>query len=309
MSARPDADLHSAIYRGQVMHQRLRPLRHRLQYRMFTLLLDIDELSALHARLRWFSIGRFNLFSFRPSDHGDGTAKDVPGLRAHIDARLALAGLPIGGGVRLLAMPRILGYAFNPLSVWFCDAPDGSLRAIVYEVNNTFGERHSYLIEVDEAQRDAPLIEQRSGKCLYVSPFLGMALQYRFRIEPPRERLSIGISVHETRGEGAGDTEGAAVLNARLDANRAPLTDGALLRLLVTHPLLTLKVVVGIHWEALRLWLKGAKLHERPAAPRHPMTVVRSGGSIRPDPTRPEPTRPEPTRPEPTDSSEATSHA
>jgi len=279
MSTRPDADLHSAIYRGQVMHQRLRPLRHRLQYRMFTLLLDLDELPALDARLRWFSVGRFNLFSFRPSDHGDGTAGDVPALRAHVDTRLALAGLPTGGAIRLLAMPRLLGYAFNPLSVWFCHAPEGPLRAIVYEVNNTFGERHSYLIEVDEAQRAAPVVEQRSGKQLYVSPFLGMALEYRFRIEPPRERLSIGVSVHDS-----GD--GAAVLNARLDAARAPLTDGALLRLLVTHPLLTLKVVVGIHWEALRLWLKGARLHERPAAPDRPMTIVRADASTPIETTR-----------------------
>ena len=279
MSTRPDADLHAAIYRGRVMHQRLKPLRHRLQYRMFTLLLDIDELPALDARLQCFSVGRFNLFSFRPDDHGDGTAKDVPALRAQVDARLALAGLPIGGAVRLLAMPRILGYAVNPLSVWFCHAPDGPLRAIVYEVNNTFGERHSYLLGGDEAQRDGPLVEQCSGKRLYVSPFLGVALEYRFRIEPPRERLSIGVSVHDS-----GD--GSAVLNARLDAARTPLTDGALLRLLVTHPLLTLKVVAGIHWEALRLWLKGARLHDRPAAPDCPMTVIRADGSTPIDTTR-----------------------
>ncbi|WP_431261685.1 DUF1365 domain-containing protein [Roseateles chitinivorans] len=316
MSRRPDADLHSAIYRGQVMHQRLRPLKHRLQYRMFTLLLDLDELPALHARLRWFSVGRFNLFSFRPSDHGDGTATDVPGLRAHIDARLALAGLPIGGAIRLLAMPRLLGYAFNPLSVWFCHAPHGPLRAIVYEVNNTFGERHSYLIEVDESQREAAVVEQRSGKQLYVSPFLGMALEYRFRIAPPRERLSIGVSVHENGGDTGGDTSGdggsdggdvsAAILNARLDAARAPLSDGALLRLLVTHPLLTLKVVVGIHWEALRLWLKGARLHQRPAAPQHPMTIVRSSGPTRPEPAHTAHTTQ--TAP-PADPSKATSHA
>ncbi|WP_431046611.1 DUF1365 domain-containing protein [Roseateles sp. L2-2] len=295
MSRRPDEDLHSAIYRGQVMHQRLRPLRHRLQYRMFTLLLDLDELPALDARLRWFSVGRFNLFSFRPSDHGDGTARDVPALRAHVDARLALAGLPIGGAIRLLAMPRLFGYAFNPLSVWFCHAPDGPLRAIVYEVNNTFGERHSYLIEVDEAQREAAVVQQRSGKQLYVSPFLGMALEYRFRIEPPRERLSIGVSVHDGGagatgvGSDAVGVEGSTVLNARLDATHAPLTDGALLRLLVTHPLLTLKVVVGIHWEALRLWLKGARLHERPAAPDRPMTIIRADGAIRTESNRVEP--------------------
>jgi uncharacterized protein len=260
----------SALYRGQVMHQRLRPLRHRLAYRVYSLLLDLDELPALDARLRWFSVGRFNLFSFRPSDHGDGTASDAAGLRAHIEAQLRQAGLPTGGAVRLLALPRLLGYAFNPLSVWFCDAPDGALQAIVYEVNNTFGERHSYLIEVDADQRRAHRVEQRSSKRLFVSPFLGMALHYRFRIEPPRERLSVGVSVHD-------DADGAAVLNARLDAARTPLTDAALLRAFFGYPLLTLKVIAAIHWEALRLWLKGARLHQRPPAPEQPVTVVRPG--------------------------------
>lgn len=287
--------MNSAIYRGRVMHQRLRPLRHRLSYGMFMLLLDLDEVQALDARLRWFSVGRFNLFSFRPADHGDGQAKDVAGLRAQVQARLSEAGLPIGGAIRLLTMPRLLGYAFNPLSVWFCDAPDGRLQTIVYEVNNTFGQRHSYLIEVEPGQRDAALIEQRSDKRLYVSPFLGMALRYRFRIEPPhadRPGMSLGITVEDTGAPeaakrsseigdvvgdaaDAADAAGAAVLHARLGARRVPLTDAGLARLLVSYPLLTLKVIVGIHWEALRLWLKGARLHDRPAAPKQPMTVVR----------------------------------
>lgn len=252
----------TAVYRGRVMHQRLRPLRHRLSYRVFSLLLDIDELPALDARLRWFSVGRFNLFSFRPSDYGDGSARDGAGLRAQIEARLAQAGLPGGGAIRLLTMPRLFGYAFNPLSVWFCEAPgepSGRLQAIVYEVNNTFGERHSYVIPVDAAQAGTDVIEQRCDKQLFVSPFLGMALEYRFRIAPPGERVSIGIGVHDEAGD--------AVLHARLEGERAPMTDARLLGLLVTHPLLTLKVVAGIHWEALRLWLKGARLHARPTAP------------------------------------------
>jgi uncharacterized protein len=259
--------MNSALYTGQVMHQRLKPLRHRLSYRVFTLLLDLDEIDTLAARLRWLSVGHFNLFSFRPADHGDGSAATVAGLRAHIEARLREAGLPTGGPVRLLTMPRILGYAFNPLSIWFCHAPGGALRAIVYEVNNTFGDRHSYLIEV-EAQPDGQ-VRQRCDKQMFVSPFLGMALHYRFRITPPGEQLGVGISVHDSEGEAS------AVLNARLDAQRRALTDGALLRAFVGHPLLTLKVIAGIHWEALRLWLKGARLHTRPAAPAQPLTVVR----------------------------------
>lgn len=301
------APFRSAIYRGRVMHQRLRPLKHRLSYRMFSLLLDIDELPALHAGLRWFSVGRFNLFSFRPSDHGDGTATDGAGLRRHIEARLAEAGLPAGGAIRLLTLPRLFGYAFNPLSVWFCDGPEGGLQALVYEVNNTFGQRHSYLIPVHPAQRQAAWVTQRCDKQLYVSPFMGMAMHYRFRVAPPGETLSIGVSVHhdsvrdveagraahaqidEAPGDGgaprteggasaASDPEvGACALHAQLDASRQPLGDPALLKLLISHPLLTVKVMVGIHWEALRLWIKGARLHERPAAPEHPLTIVRSG--------------------------------
>ncbi|OWQ84476.1 hypothetical protein CDN99_24365 [Roseateles aquatilis] len=278
------------------MHQRLRPMRHRLAYRVFSMLLDVDELAALDRRLRWFSVGQFNLFSFRPGDHGDGSASDGAGLRSQLEARLREAGLPGGGTIRLLAMPRILGYAFNPLSVWFCDAPggDGRLQAIVYEVNNTFGDRHSYLIPVDEPREDrgrTRLVEQRCDKQLFVSPFLGMDLHYRFRIEPPQDRLSIGISVHPGCGVGHGaDGRGddgcgeGPVLHARLEAARSPITDAALLRVFITHPLLTLKVVGGIHWEALRLWLKGARLNRRPAAPSAPLTVVRPS-----DPTCPRP--------------------
>lgn len=268
MSQAQDVSGASAIYRGEVMHQRLRPMRHRLQYRLFTLLLDLDELPDLDRRLRWFSIGRFNLFSFRPSDHGDGQAPDVATLRAQMDAHLARAGLPTGGPMRLLTMPRLLGYAFNPLSVWFCHAPDGDLRAIIYEVNNTFGQRHSYLAEVAPEQRQARTVQQRCDKQLYVSPFLGMDLHYRFRIDPPREQLSLGISVHD-------NADGAPVLNARHDARRVPLTDRGLLSLLVAYPLLTLKVIVGIHWEALRLWIKGARLHDRGQPPQPPLTIVR----------------------------------
>jgi len=260
--------LASGVYGGHVMHQRLRPLRHRLRYGLFMLLLDLDELPTLHQRLRWFSIGRFNLFSFRPQDHGDGTATDVPALRLQVERQLSQAGLPLGGAIRLLTLPRLLGYAFNPLSVWFCERPDGGLQAIVYEVNNTFGQRHSYLIEVAPGQRDAAVVTQRCDKQFFVSPFLGMDLHYRFRVAPPKGAVSLGVSVH-------GNADDAAVLNARFDGVRQPLTDRRLLTLLFTHPLLTLKVVAGIHWEALRLWFKGARLHRRPEPPPAAMTVVR----------------------------------
>ena len=260
-AASPGAEARgSALYVGTVMHRRLRPRSHHLRYRVYHLLIDIDELDALSRRLRLFSVGRFNLFSVHPKDHGDGSGAD---LRAQTEARLRAAGLPVGGAIRLLTMPRVLGHAFNPLSVWFCDAPNGVLQAIVYEVNNTFGERHSYLIPVVDA--GTPVIAQACEKAMYVSPFISTEMSYRFRVEPPAARLSVGVSVHDVDG---------VLLNTRLDAERRPLSDASLLRVFASHPLVTLKVVAAIHWEALRLWLKGTPLQARPRAPADTLTIV-----------------------------------
>ena len=253
--------MNSALYTGVVTHQRLRPLKHGLRYRVFSLLVDLDELPALAARLRLLSLDRFNLFSIHLRDHGAGEAE---GPRAHVERQLQAIGLATGGAIRLLAMPRILGYAFNPLSVYFCHHPAGSLQAILYEVNNTFGERHSYLIEVAPEQ-DQNWIVQHCAKKLHVSPFMALDMHYQFRIRPPGEDLSIGVQARDADGP---------MLLARFAAQRRPLSDGALLRAFCTHPLLTLKVVAAIHWEALRLWRKGARLHRRPPAPEQAVSLV-----------------------------------
>ncbi|MDM0068757.1 DUF1365 family protein [Variovorax sp. J31P207] len=255
----------SALYVGSVMHQRLRPVRHRLDYRLFSLLLDLDELADLDRRLRLFSLDRFNLFSLHQADYGDGR-----GLRAHVERQLAAAGLPIGGPIRLLSMPRILGHAFNPLSVYFCLRPDGVLQAILYEVNNTFGERHGYLIPVDEAEARGERIRQQCDKRFHVSPFLGLEMRYDFRVTPPRAdraTLALGVSASD---------EGGALLHAHLEAQRRPLGDAALLRVFFTHPLLTLKVVAGIHWEAAKLFMRGLRLHARPAPPATPVSITKA---------------------------------
>jgi DUF1365 family protein len=257
----------SALYSGWVTHQRLRPQRHRLRYRVFSLLLDIDELPALAQRLRLFSLNRFNLFSLHERDYGDGSSP----LREHVDRELRAAGLPAGGAVHLLTMPRILGYAFNPLNVYFCHAVDGGLRAILYEVNNTFGERHSYLIEVPgDGRRDGPIV-QRCAKQLHVSPFMPLSgMHYDFRITAPRPaspRLHIGVEASDA---------GGSLLQAGFVARRQTLSDRALAKTLLTHPLLTLRVMAAIHWEALRLLAKGLRIIPKPAPPAHPITVVRN---------------------------------
>lgn len=250
----------SALYVGSVIHVRLKPRRRRLSYRLFSLLVDLDELDALDRRLRLFSLNRFNLCSLFERDYGAGE----PGpLKAYVERLLIAAGLaPDGGAVRLLTMPRVLGYAFNPLSVYFCHRRDGSLLAILYEVSNTFGQRHSYLIPVAPGQ--AAPYRQTAEKHFYVSPFMDMDLTYSFRVESPAEGVRLAILARD--GEGP-------VLSAVQAARRRALTDAGLARVLLTHPLLTLKVIAGIHWEALWIWAKGIGLRPRPPAPESPVTV------------------------------------
>jgi DUF1365 family protein len=251
---------HSAIYVGSVAHRRLAPRPHALRYRVFWLLLDLDELPAIAAKLRLFSYNRRNLFSFHDTDHGDGSNTR---LRTQIERCLAAAGVEISGGaVRVLCMPRTLGFSFNPLSIYFCHRADGALAAVIYEVHNTFGERHSYLIPTD---KPAGVVHQRCRKTFYVSPFMDMEMSYEFRVHPPGERIAVAI-----RGNGA---EGP-LINACLVGARQDLTDLALLRAFFAVPAVTLKVIAAIHWEALRLWLKGLRLRPRPQKLDRMITIV-----------------------------------
>jgi DUF1365 family protein len=259
----------SALYAGTVMHQRLRPRRHRLSYRVFTLLLDLDDIDRLAKRLKLFSRNRFNLFSFHDRDYGAGTAEP---LRRQVERNMLAAGVePDGGPIRLLTMPRMLGYAFNPLSVYFCYRRSGALTGILYEVNNTFHERHSYMIAVPESTTGAGgrEIRQECPKEFYVSPFLDIDMTYAFRVVPPARRLGIAIHGHDAQGP---------VIVATLFAERSALSDWGLALAFATYPLLTLKVIAGIHWEALRLWLKGIRLRTHPQPPSRAVTVGRPSG-------------------------------
>jgi DUF1365 family protein len=240
----------SGLYVGSVLHHRLRPRPHRLRQRAFWMLIDLDEIDTLDRKLWLFSHNRCNATSFHDADHGDSSP--LP-LRGEIDRLLAGAGLATGGAIQLLCMPRVLGYGFNPLSIYFCHDRSGALAVIVYQVHNTFGERHSYLIPVDGgASAD---VRQRCAKTFYVSPFIAMDMTYDFHVGAPNERLTVAIRVADRDG---------MLMVAALAGMRRPLTDGALLRLLFSHPLLTLKVTAAIHWHALRLWWKGIPLYPRP---------------------------------------------
>jgi DUF1365 family protein len=254
----------SCLYFGRVTHKRLRPFGHRLAYRVFSLYLDLEELPALSRRLRLFSHNRWNLFSFFDRDHG---ARDGAALRPWLEDRLAEAGIDLqGGAVRLLCFPRLLGYVFNPLTIWFCYHASGRLAAVLYEVRNTFGEKHGYLIAVDPARAPGAPILQSCDKGFYVSPFIGMTATYHFRLAEPDERLS--VLIRQTTSEGD-------LLVASQTGRRRHLDDTTLLRAFLKYPLMTLKVIAGIHWHAFRLWRKGAGIVPRPPEPDQAVTLVR----------------------------------
>lgn len=248
------------LYAGEVMHQRLRPFRHRFVYRVFSLLLDLDRLDELRARLWLLGIERPALLSFRARDHGprDGTP-----LRRWVESELQRAGLSLRPArILLLSYPRILGYVFNPLSVYYCYDARGRLGAVIHEVKNTFGGQHAYVLPVAPDQAAGAPVRQSCTKDFYVSPFIEMAARYRFKLTPPGERLAIVIQEEVAQGP---------QLVASFTGRRRPLTDRALLAALLRHPMMTWKVIAAIHWEALWIWLKGARLQpdarqDRPSA-------------------------------------------
>lgn len=248
----------NALYMGHVMHRRLRPSVHQLRYRIFSLLLDLDELDELDCRLRFFSRGRFNLLSFHDRDHGDGSTTP---LREQALAHLQNAGVAEVGRIRLLAMPRVLGFVFNPLSVYFCERQDGGLAAILYEVHNTFKERHIYVLPVEDGARP---IGQDVAKRFYVSPFLPMSLHYVFRVRPPAADVRIAIAVVDCEGP---------ILTAVHSARALPLSDVWILRAVASLPLMTFKVVAGILWEAGKLKFKGVAIHPHPRSPAGSATI------------------------------------
>ena len=258
----PASALRSRIYFGRVMHKRLRPFRHRFAYRVYAFLFDLDELGRLDRELPLFSHNRANLFSLRDRDHGP---RDGSALKPWAERLCAEAGVELGGGrVELLCLPRLFGYVFNPLSLWFCHGAEGELRAVIYEVRNTFGQQHSYVIPLTAPPAGEEAFDQACDKGFYVSPFLPMAASYRFRLRPPGQRLAVLIRQAVKEGE---------ILLATWSGRSARLGLGSLSRALLLYPLLTFKIVLAIHWQALWLWAKGARYHRRPQPPREPVSL------------------------------------
>lgn len=247
-----------AIYRAEVSHTRTGEVRHRLRHSVFYLFLDLGRLDETAAASRVFSCNRFNLLSFYDRDHG---ARDARPVKKWVEEQLKRAGLfDPGGRVFLLTLPRILGYVFNPLSIYYCFDSEDRLTAVLHEVRNTFGELHGYLLPA-ELGADG-VVRQETDKRFHVSPFIGMAARYHFRLSVPGETVDVRIS---QTIEGGG-------LKARLWGRRHPFNDRELLAALASMPLMTFKVMAAILWHGAHLWLKKASFHRKPEAPAEPVT-------------------------------------
>ncbi len=247
------------IVYSRIMHRRAGAIRYRFDYRIFSLLVDIDRLDELDRDLRLLGHNRFRPLSLYDQDFGPGDGRP---LRPWLEGHLAAHGIDLEGGtIRLLAMPRVFGYQFNPLSVWYAYHRDGTLRAVLGEVHNTFGERHGYLLH--DAGRPLPdPIRQHKVKVFHVSPFIGMDCEYHFRLTHPGDEIAVVI--RQTEG-------GEHRLTATQTGTTAPLTDRSLLATM-RLPLVTLKVIFFIHWWALRIWWSGGRVQRRPKPPMNEVT-------------------------------------
>jgi len=265
----PTVTARPALLLGQVRHRRLRPADHAFSYRTYALRLPLRTL-ATEAGVwgnRWFSHNRFNLLSFHDRDHGDGTLTPLAWI-SHI---LQQAGIhDATGEIWLQTFPRVLGYVFNPISFWFCERPDGNLRAVLCEVNNTFGERHCYLLETGVALKNGEPLT--AAKAFHVSPFCEVAGHYVFRFmsAPPDAvhplRTLARIDYYDAQGP---------LLQTSISASAYPLDSKHCLSAFIRFPMMTLGVVLRIHWQALKLWIKRVPFLRKPEPPAIAVTHPR----------------------------------
>jgi DUF1365 family protein len=257
---------HPQISFGSVRHARLRPARHQFGYRSFFLRLPLRALARQSPGLRWLATNRFGLFSFHYADHGDGRPPLV-----WIESVLVRAGIDDARGeIWLHAFPRVLGYVFNPVSFWFCHRADGALRAVVCEVNNTFGEKHCYLLAHADGRPLRWGEELVASKVFHVSPFCRVTGRYRFR-------FMLACRTDADEGERFiaridHDDDVGPLLQTSIEGRLAPLTDARLLHAFFAYPAFTFGVMARIHWQALRLWLKRVPFFAKPAPPAAMLT-------------------------------------
>jgi uncharacterized protein len=244
-----------SLYPGKVMHARLRPAAHRFSYRVFNILIDIDRLDEADRLCRGFSVNRFNMVAFHEADH---MAAGHASLRAYVNSLLQPVLAEPPARVMLACYPRILGRVFNPIAVYYAYERNDELAAMIYEVRNTFGERHTYVCAIEPGDLSPAGVRQARDKRFYVSPFIDMAMRYHFRMTKPGDRLTWRIL--ETDADGP-------VLSATFSASRQAMTPRNLMTCLARVPLQTWKIVGSIHFEAARLWWKGVALVPRGSPP------------------------------------------
>lgn len=264
----------SALMTGRVWHKRFEPRVHEFNYRVFYCLLDLDELDSLEAQTRYFSVGKHNLFSIFPDDYGleKGTRSgNGASLKKRVADTLRREFNLVEGPdrVELLTMPRVMGYAFNPISVYYCYDSANILRHVVYEVNNTFGERFSYAFAID--MDGSKTVPHACKKKLHVSPFFDVSGGYEFRQIKSQAGLNLVIDYRENGKtvvqEHAPDKPGKKTFIASITLKNKDFTSKNLLFNAARIPFVTLKVIGAIHWQALRLWLKRHRVFTKPAAP------------------------------------------
>ena len=235
----------SNIYEGKVIHKRFKPKHHYFKYKVFSLFLDLDEINSIKRKIKIFSHNSFNILSFYDKDHGP---RDGGNLKKWVEENLKSNYIQYENiKVKLLCYPRILGYVFNPLSIFFVYDNRSKIIAILYEVKNTFGEQHTYIFKVD----DEKIITNNCEKKFFVSPFIEMKSKYIFRIIKPEKKLSVSIDQCDAEGK---------LLYASQDGVAKEINNKNMLLSYISHPLMTFKVIAAIHFEALKLWLKGVRL-------------------------------------------------
>ena len=236
----------SCIYSGLVTHKRIKPKKHFFSYKTFSLLIDINEIDQLNKNIKFFSHNKFNILSFYNIDHGP---RDGSSLKKWVEKTLLQSKIDIKKGtIKLLCFPRFFGYVFNPLSIFYCYDKNLKLKAVLYEVKNTFNEQHTYVFR---RKSSSNLIQHKCNKKFYVSPFIAMKTFYNFRLSVPTNNINISIKQTDSKGP---------LLIAKQTGKRIKLNSKNLLYQFFKHPLMSFKVIAAIHFEALRLWLKGVKL-------------------------------------------------
>ena len=236
----------SCIYIGNVIHKRFKPKKHFFKYSVFSLFLDLDEINELDEKILFFSYNKFNILSFFDKDHGYRDGSSIKDWLIHVLQKKNISTINIK--IKILCYPRIFGYVFNPLSIFFIYDADSNPIAILYEVKNTFGEQHTYVFKIDIKNKQ---ILNNCKKKFYVSPFMDLESKYFFKVLIPNERLSVIIDQRDKEGK---------LLFASQDGERVKLSSKNLLKSYLKHPLMTLKIISAIHYEALKLWIKGIKL-------------------------------------------------